>query len=196
MMKGTFNMTLDLSKYDWKHGVLDACAVGTLVCEGLAQVQRSGHALPWHITAAGLFAVTTVLGHITRSLTVPGAALWLLGLASATTGCATLSATPIVPETPANQAQITACQGYGVAHNGSAIGAIGASLTTTALGSVGAAENDPTTQRDLAIGAIVAGAIDAALVAFASIESVEYAQGQCGAVLGTLPLTTKASRAP
>jgi F0F1-type ATP synthase assembly protein I len=50
----------------WMHGVLVGCAIGSAIAEALAQYQG---ALPWHLTAGFLLAVSSTFGLISKSIT-------------------------------------------------------------------------------------------------------------------------------
>jgi hypothetical protein len=109
-----------------------------------------------------------------------------------------ISDAPIVPETPANQAQIQSCQSTATLHNGFVVGdfslgGIAASLASTSAAFPGA---NASAKTDLAITAgIVAGATMVA-TALTGYSAATFANSNCGVVVGALPvLATQASDA-
>ena len=102
-------------------------------------------------------------------------------------GC--LSSAPIVPVTAANQAQVASCQSSAAVHNDVVIGGFVLGGIGAGLGSAGAVVTDSGQQKALAIGAAIAGGltlIDSAIVGF---SAQNFANGNCTAVVGALPVT-------
>jgi hypothetical protein len=109
-----------------------------------------------------------------------------LALCITFTGC--LSAAPIVPVTPANQAQVQTCQSTASLHNGVVIGDFTIGAGATAIGSIGALVSDSTTKTDLAITTAVLGGLSAVGIAVAGLTAQSFTNDQCGAVVGPLPM--------
>jgi hypothetical protein len=57
------------NKFDWKHGALTACGLGSVLVEALSSQQGSSVALAMHCTAGGLFVASMIFGYISHSLT-------------------------------------------------------------------------------------------------------------------------------
>ena len=102
-------------------------------------------------------------------------------------GC--ISSAPIVPVTPANAAQVSSCESSAAVHNDFVIGGFALGGISAGLGSAGAVVTDSGQQKALAIGAAIAGGltlIDSAIVGF---SAQNFANGNCTAVVGALPVT-------
>lgn len=117
---------------------------------------------------------------------VAGAVLLLLVLASLS-GC--ISSAPIVPETAANAAQISSCQGTAVAHNDLVIGDFVLSGLGGGSGVVAAALTDQGQKTAFATGAAVAAVLLTTTVALTAYTAATFANGNCSSVVGPLPVT-------
>ena len=119
-----------------------------------------------------------------------------LALLVQTTACGTfLSATPTVPVTPANAAQVASCESTATGHNLGAIGALTLAGGSAVVGVIDTQESGVKTQQTL--GWVTAGiaALAAVDTMFTSIESANYAQSQCPSLTGVLPVQAKQSTA-
>lgn len=105
-----------------------------------------------------------------------------LGLALA--GC--ISSAPIIPETPANQAQIQSCQTTATIHNDLVVGGFVLGAGSSALAGSSAAITDSTAQRDVAVAATVLGALAVADAAIVAWSASNFANGNCSSVVGPL----------
>ncbi len=107
-----------------------------------------------------------------------------------TTGC--LESAPIVPVTPANQAQVNACQSTALLHNDVVVGDYTLGGVTSGLAATAAALTDPTAQKDVALAASIVGGFAIAGTAIAAWSAANYANSQCPSVVGPLAAPTQA----
>ncbi len=115
-------------------------------------------------------------------------------LAVLLSGC--LTSAPIVPVTPANQAQVTSCQSTASFHDGIVIGdfafgGIGAGLATAA-----AAVTDSSTKTGLAVAGAGVGGLLIAGTALAELTASNFANSQCSSVVGSLPTSPAPAAGP
>jgi hypothetical protein len=124
---------------------------------------------------------------------VRGVALALAAalLAALCSGC--LADAPIVPVTPANQAQVTTCENTAGLHNGFVIGDFTLTGAGGALGAVGALEPSSQAKTGLAIGATIAGAGAILASSVVALSSSNFANNHCSDVVGPLPANPPAS---
>jgi hypothetical protein len=109
----------------------------------------------------------------------------ILGL----TGC--ISAVPVEPVTPANQAQVSGCQNIASTHNDLVVGGFVFGGASTALGAVSAFDQNPNDRTAYAISAAVVGALAAVDTAVTAFTSSEFANGKCSDVVGPLSVAAK-----
>jgi hypothetical protein len=116
-------------------------------------------------------------------------------------GC--ISSSPIVPVTPANQAQVASCQATASLHDDVIIGDFVVGGAGAGMAGVAALEKDTNTKTGLAIGAAIAGAVEMVGVAIAGFTASNFANGNCSSVVGALPMkplpndtTTTVTRSP
>jgi hypothetical protein len=133
-----------------------------------------------------------------KSTPPPAAALVLLGfLALQNEGCA-LSSAPVVPVTPANQAQVSSCQNTATLHNSVVIGGFALSAGGAGLAGVSAAEPDSNGSLKTALG--IAGAIVGGVALFdaavAELSNSNFQNSKCGDVVGPLPTSPNPKPAP
>jgi hypothetical protein len=100
---------------------------------------------------------------------------------------ACIPSAPIGPVTPANQAQVAACQSIATLHNGVVVGDFIFGGAASGLAAVGAIVTDPQTKTGVAIGAAIAGATGIVGTAIAGFTSRDFANSQCSSVVGDLP---------
>jgi hypothetical protein len=112
-------------------------------------------------------------------------------LAAPCSGC--LADAPIVPITPANQAQVTTCENTAALHNGFVIGDFTLTGAGGALGAVGALEPGSQAKTGLAIGATIAGAGAILASSVVALSSSNFANNHCSDVVGPLPANPPAS---
>ena len=158
----------------------------------------SGQTLFASIVAALLSLTGTTVGvtvqqHTTAHLTSRGQAaikaaavkvagtLLLLALA----GC--LYSAPIVPVTPANQAQVASCQQTAVFHDGDVIVDFGLGGISSALAGSAAAVSDQNTKTDLAVVSASVAALVVVGAAIAELTASNFANSNCSSVVGPLP---------
>jgi len=108
-----------------------------------------------------------------------------LALALLTSGC--LSSAPLVPVTPANQTQITACQNTATLHNAVVIGGFVLSGTTAGLAGAAAALPDPNTKTTLGVIGASVGGVALVSAAIGELTNSNFQNSQCGNVVGPLP---------
>jgi hypothetical protein len=109
-----------------------------------------------------------------------------LGLISSVAGC--ISAAPSVPVTPANSAQVSACQAAANGHNDFSIAgiALGGSASVVAGVAGGVASSDSTTAKDMGITAAAMAGSAAVLEALAGYYASDFSAQQCGQYVGPL----------
>jgi hypothetical protein len=107
-----------------------------------------------------------------------------VGFALSVSGC--ISAVPVVPETPANAAQISGCQNIATTHNDLVIGDFVLSGGATGVGAVAAFETGTDVRTALAITSAILGAATAVTTAVTAFTASEFTNGQCSAVVGPL----------
>ena len=114
-----------------------------------------------------------------------GVFVLLAAIAVLCSGC--LSSAPIVPETPANQAQIQSCQSTAALHNDLVIGDFVLTGGGATVGAVGALVNDVPTKNNLAITAAVLGGTALVASGLIAYTASNFQNGQCPSVVGPLP---------
>ena len=100
-------------------------------------------------------------------------------------GC--IPGAPIVPVTPANQAQIAACGSIVTVHNGVVVGDFVVGAGATGLASAAAVVNDVGTKNGLAVAGIITSAVGAVGVAIAGFTAADFVNSNCASVMGSLP---------
>ena len=115
--------------------------------------------------------------------------LGVLALAVMLGGC--ISSAPIVPETPANQAQIASCDATASLHNGVVIGDFVVGGATTGLAAGAAAVTDGNTRTALAVAGAIAGGVTTIGAALAAYTASNFANSQCPSVVGSLPVAAR-----
>lgn len=121
----------------------------------------------------------------------------LLAFAALCVACsltACLPTAPLEPVTPANTAQVNACEGIASQHNAWVVGDIVISgLGTTAAG-IGAGLSSTTTglKDGITAGAAVAGGLAMAGAGLVALTASSFANSHCSDVVGALPLTVPA----
>jgi hypothetical protein len=142
----------------------------------------------------GYLGVTSISALKSKQPTVPpvvGALLMIFLL----TGC--LSSAPLVPVTPANQAQVSACETTASEHNALLVGDFVLTGGAATLGAIGAVDSSQQAKTDLAIGATAAAGAAVLASSLIALTSSNYASNQCSAVVGPLPTAAPpASAAP
>jgi hypothetical protein len=113
----------------------------------------------------------------------------LLMLVVFVSGC--ISSAPVVPVTPANQAQVSSCESTAAAHNDVVIGGFVLGGVGAGLGTVGGLVSDPGQKTGLAIGAAVAGGVAGILAILSGFTAYNFANSHCSDVVGALPLGAK-----
>jgi hypothetical protein len=104
-------------------------------------------------------------------------------------GCGSfLSASPTVPVTPANSAQVSSCEATATGHNLGAIGGMTLAGGATVVGVIDSQESNAKTQQALGWTAAIIAALAGVDTLFTTIESANYAQSQCSELLGPLPV--------
>lgn len=106
-------------------------------------------------------------------------------LAGCLGGC--ISAVPVEPVTPANQAQVTGCQSIASTHNDLVVGGFVFSGGATALGAISSVTSDASTRVGLSVATAIVGVLAGLDTAWAALTSSEFANGNCSAVVGPLP---------
>ena len=109
-----------------------------------------------------------------------------LALCSMNAGC--LSSAPIVPVTPANQAQISTCESTATLHNGVVVGGFSLSATGGTLGAVAALEPNVTTKNTLDVAAAVAAGLALVDTSLLALSSSNFSNNNCSSVVGNLPI--------
>jgi hypothetical protein len=143
------------------------------------------------LTPADARAKALLIKSAAKTLTTLVMAFAFILVCASLMGCGTfLSATPTVPVTPANAAQVSSCESTATGHNLGAIGALTLAGGSAVVGVVDSQESSAKTQQTL--GWVTAGiaALAAVDTMFTSIESANYAQSQCSSLLGPLPVAT------
>ncbi len=100
-------------------------------------------------------------------------------------GC--LSSAPLVPQTPANTAQITSCENTATWHNGLTVADFVLTGSVAGVGAVGALVSDTSAKTDLAITAAGLGGAAIITSALIGLTSSNFANSQCSSVVGPLP---------
>lgn len=206
-------MKWDWKNWDWKHSVATACFFAAGLDELLVAWLKAGNPLPWHITFAVLLVVAKGIDFVTHSMTgstgardmmgmiAPGAPpevraklsgpplppVGLAALCLLLSGC--ISSAPIVPVTPANQAQVSTCENIASLHNGVVIGDFVVGGAAAGLAGVAAAVTDTNTKNALAIGSAITGALGVVGTAIAGFTASNFSNSQCSNVVG--PLSAK-----
>jgi hypothetical protein len=101
-------------------------------------------------------------------------------------GC--LSALPVVPVTPQNQAQVTACETDEAVHNISVIAGTGLAGIAAAEGTIATQVTNQNTVKALGWSVLIEGAVAAVAASVAGVEAANYAQSACPSLLGVLPV--------
>ena len=205
-----------MSKWNinWQHvfGTLLVIAAG--VDQYLAGPQGAGVALAMHLSAGVLGLAGTIIILLQNSIKDPaakvasdaakkaaalkvvgsllmlGACLVLLG------GC--LGTSPIVPETPANTAQINQCESTAAQHNGFVIGDFAFTGAGGVLGAAGALapDSNASLKTGFAIGATTTAAAAVLASSLVALSASNYANNNCSAVVGALPAVPLAPPPP
>lgn len=118
--------------------------------------------------------------------------LVLVGIGMTQSGC--LPDTNTVPVTPANQAQVSACESTALLHNDMEIGGFVFTGGTTVAGAAAAITSNTTAKNDLAVGAAVSGGIAAIAASIVGLSASNFASDQCSSVVGPLPATPAVSK--
>lgn len=100
-------------------------------------------------------------------------------------GC--LSSAPVVPVTPANQAQVTTCENAATLHNGFVIGDFTFTAVGGGAGAAAALVSDPQAKTDLGIVGAIAGAGALAATSIVGLSASDFNSNQCTNVVGPLP---------
>lgn len=109
--------------------------------------------------------------------------LWCLVVGA----CGCLSSAPLVPVTPANTAQISACETTATDHNALVVGDFALTGGATGLGAIGALESGTQTKTDFAIAAAGAGAVAIVASSLIALTASSFASNQCSGLVGALP---------
>jgi hypothetical protein len=109
------------------------------------------------------------------------------GIVALCVGC--LSSAPIVPVTPANQDQVTTCQGIATEHNAFVVGDMVIGGATTGLGTIAGVlpADQSSAKSDLALVAAGTAAIAAVGAALSGVTAASFSNSQCSNVVGALP---------
>jgi hypothetical protein len=161
-------------------------AIGALVVA--LGISGAGGAVAAKLGSAAVTNVTAPANDVAAkaaAVKVASSLLLVLVAALLLSGC--LSSAPIVPVTPANQAQITACQNTATLHNGVVIGDFVVGGGTTALAATAAIVQDQNAKNDMAIVGAGLGAVTVVGTALAGYSASNFANSQCSQVVGALP---------
>jgi hypothetical protein len=117
----------------------------------------------------------------------------LLPLALLLSGC--ISAVPVVPATPENQAQISQCQTIAADHNGLVIGDFVLSAGAAGLGAAAAGLTSPQAKTDVGAVTIGVGSVLVIGTALAGFTAADFSSSNCSQVVGPLPVLPAAKKA-
>lgn len=175
--------------FDWRHA-LALVACGIVLGIGQIPQVKSFDAILYGVASplflyAGM-ALPQIGGAAKDAAKKLGAVLMLLALTHSTTAC--ISSAPVVPVTPANQAQISSCQSTAAAHNGFVVGDFTVGALGAASGILGAAVTDTGQKTAFSTGAAVASGTAGVLTALAAFAAKNFANSHCTEVVGDLPL--------
>lgn len=109
-------------------------------------------------------------------------------LAAACTGC--LASAPLVPVTPQNQAQVTACENTAATHNVAVISDFVFTGSAGTLGAVAALEPNVSTKNAVDVGAAVSGGLAVLASSIVALSANNFANDQCSGLVGNLPVAT------
>ena len=175
--------------------------VGVVVAWVMQENAKGDIVLP-AVVLGVLPLVQAVLGMLSPSVS-PGAnakaagkvvaVLGLLALAGSQSGC--LSSAPIVPVTPANQAQIASCSTDAQLHNAFVLGDIIVGGTTTGIAGASAAFTDTNTKTALAISAAIAAGLTAIGTGGVGLTTMNFEDSKCADVVGSLPIAANKAAA-
>jgi hypothetical protein len=102
-------------------------------------------------------------------------------------GC--ISSAPIVPVTPANSAQVSACQNIASVHNGIVVGdfVIGGSAIVIPTVAAALPSTNTTAKTDLAVTSAIVGGVTAIGAGLGAFYATDFANQNCSSVVGVLP---------
>lgn len=114
----------------------------------------------------------------------------LFALVVLVSGC--LPGVPVVVDTPANHAQILACESIASTHNDIVFGDYVLAGGVTGLASTAAAvSSSGNTKTDLAIASAITGGVLLAGTALASYSAADFSSSNCASFVGSLPPMAK-----
>lgn len=195
--------------WDTRHTIGAVCALFALASLVLAFVAKDTGPL-FHITAGTFGIVSLTLFAYARQLGVdippppvaaaplrvpPLPVLFLVAaLALLSAGC--LSSAPLVPVTPANQAQIATCQNTATEHNIFVIGDFALSGGTAGVAAAASIAQDQNAKNALSITGIGLGGALAIGTAVAELSASNFTNSRCTDVVGALPTAKNPESAP
>jgi hypothetical protein len=100
---------------------------------------------------------------------------------------ACISSAPIVPVTPQNQSQVTACQNTAAVHDAVLVSDIVLGVATTTVATLAATSTDNTLKNDFAVTGAVTGGLAAVGAAVAELTHKNFDDSKCTDVVGPLP---------
>lgn len=120
----------------------------------------------------------------------------LLAVGLSLTGC--MSSTPVVPVTPENQAQVSACETAALEHNAFALGDYVFTGGALAAGAVAAAlpSDNASGRTDLAVTAAASAGIAGILTGLSRMTTSQFSAQRCVDVVGPLPSTPFGTKGP
>ena len=196
---------------NWKHLLGTALVVAGGLVAYLTSSQGEASAQLLHLSGAVLGLAGTVIVLLQNSIKDPAAqvasdaakkaaalkgvsALLMLASLVLLPGC--LGSAPVVPVTAANTAQVSQCESTATQHNGFVIADFVFTGSGGVLGAAGALASDTQTKTDLAVSAAVAGGVAVLASSLVALSASNYANNDCSAVVGALPVVPIAPAPP